>query len=192
MPTIARLAVLEKDLPAGQEYCLVIRTGFVNLLKVVLVLMAQKVVLQIQLQKMIPSFAMPDLFLWDLFELLSRHRTESSLVVRGQSVAVRLQEDLSAVLYDALILIDVPSSMVPNNVEIRQRARHYRSGEYCSRSLLPNELFPLEISRFATSQALRWGNCGFRMMPNGRKLPCLTQDVCQWHIGLKQFFDGCE
>ncbi len=116
MPKIARLAVLEKYLPAGQEYCLVLRTGFVNLLKVVLVLMAQKVVLQIQLQKMIPSFAMPDLFLWDLFELLSRHRTESSLVVRGQSVAVRLQEDLSAVLYDALILIDVPSSMAPHNM----------------------------------------------------------------------------
>jgi len=149
------------------------------------------VVLQIQLQKMIPSFAMPDLFLWDLFELLSRHRTESSLVVRGQSVAVRLQEDLSAVLYDALILIDVPSSMVPNNVEIRQRPRHYRSGGFCSRSLLPNELFPLGISRFAKTQALRWVNCGCKITPNEPKLPCLTQDVCLWHVGLKQFPLAC-
>jgi hypothetical protein len=38
-------------------------SGFVNLLKAELVLMAQKVALQIQLQKMIPSSAMLDLFL---------------------------------------------------------------------------------------------------------------------------------
>ena len=106
-------------------------------------------------------------------------------------MAVRLQEDLSAVLYDALILIDVPSSMAPNNVEIRKQTRHYRSGEYCSRSLLPNELFPLGISHFARTQALRWGNCGCKMAPNDRKLPCLTQEGCLWHVGLKRFLLGC-
>jgi hypothetical protein len=67
-----------------QEHCLdqkedlsVFRLDFVNLLKVVLALMAQKVALQMQLWMLIPSAAILDSFLLVLFELLNRRRTES-------------------------------------------------------------------------------------------------------------------
>jgi hypothetical protein len=55
----------------------VFRLDFVNLLKVVLALMAQKVALQMQLWMLIPSAAILDSFLLVLFELLNRRRTES-------------------------------------------------------------------------------------------------------------------
>jgi hypothetical protein len=59
--------MLQEDLSDGQADWLVLRMGFVNLPKVVLVLMLQKVVLQMRLRMLSPSSAILDLFLLDLF-----------------------------------------------------------------------------------------------------------------------------